>query len=74
MDVLIRIDQHGVLSTTLFRKGSAGNSLLAESAQPTALKRSIPYAQYMRVRRICTDEDEFKKQAGLLQERFLARG
>lgn len=74
LDMLICIDQEGTLSTTLYRKETAGNSLLrAESAYPVALKRSIPSAQYMRLRRICTDMGEFKKQAGLLQKRFLAR-
>lgn len=75
LDVLIRIEAVGTIGTTLFRKSSAGNSLLrADSAHPVALKKSIPLAQYMRLRRICASLEDFEIQAGELQKRFLARG
>lgn len=75
LDILISLDQVGVVDSTPFRKSMAGNSLLrADSAHSEALKKSIPFAQYMRIRRICTSLDEFDIQAGHLQKRFLARG
>lgn len=75
LDVLVRINSKGVIGTTLLRKSTAGNSLLrADSAHPIALKKSIPFAQYMWLRRICASKEDFEIQAGHLQERFLARG
>lgn len=72
LDVLIRLDPQGGVSTTLFCKSTAGNSLLrADSAHPSALKKFISYAQYMRPRRICSTVEEFDTQAGKLQVRFL---
>lgn len=65
----------GVISTTLFRKSTASNSLLrADSTHPVKLKKSIPFAQYMRLRHMCTTREDFEVQAGLLQDWFLTRG
>lgn len=75
LDLTIFKDKENCLATTLFRKETAGNTLLhAESAHPRSLIKSIPYAQYLRLRRNCTHLEEFKSQANALRNRLLARG
>lgn len=75
LDLTIFKDSSGCLASTLFRKESAGNTLLhADSAHPHTLIRSIPYAQYLRLHRNCTFTDEFKSQANLLRDRLKASG
>lgn len=75
LDTLVRIDSLGNISTTLYRKPTVGNSILrANSAHPVALKRSVPIAQYLRIRLICSFLSDFKTQARALQDQLLQKG
>lgn len=75
MDTLVRIDVTGNISTTLYRKPIAVNSILrADSSHSTALEQSIPFAQYLRLKRICTSMSDSDMQAKALQFRLLQRG
>lgn len=47
--------------------------LQATSSHPDPLKRSIPFAQYLRLRRICSTVDYFNILANSLQKRLLER-
>lgn len=74
LDLTIRINDQSDLVTDLSRKPSSGNTILhASSLYPAPLIRSIPYAQYLQLRRNCTTDDNFFKQADHLQNRLLAR-
>ncbi|XP_040212985.1 uncharacterized protein LOC120943646 [Rana temporaria] len=75
LDLTILKDGDGRITSSLFRKETAGNTLLhATSAHPTNLLKSIPYAQYLRLRRNCTMTKDFLLQANLLRQRLLLRG
>ncbi|XP_073442411.1 uncharacterized protein [Dendrobates tinctorius] len=75
LDVCISKDGKGLLHTEIHRKDTAVNSLLhASSAHPKALKNSIPVGQFMRTRRVCSDEASFVEQAQDLATRFEERG
>lgn len=75
LDVTIHKQQDGSLTSSLYRKSTSGNSILhATSFHPQPLIRSIPYSQYLRVRRNCTDDIIFKREADMLRERLLTRG
>lgn len=74
LDLTIFKGDDNCLASTLFRKETAGNTLLhADSAHLVALIRSIPYAQYLRLRHNCTHLDEFKTQANSLHDCLKAR-
>lgn len=54
-----------------FHKPSAGNSLLhAASSHPASLKASLPYGQYLRLKRNCCEDGHFEKEAKALQLRL----
>lgn len=75
LDLLIRKDDEGRIDTTLFHKETAGNTILrSDSAHSVSLVRSIPYGQYLRLRRNCSNDLEFWKEAGLLPEILRKRG
>ncbi|CAJ0937918.1 unnamed protein product [Ranitomeya imitator] len=75
LDVKITINSNSMLDTRLFRKMTATNALLRwESHHPAPLKRGIPRAQYLRVRRNCSSPATFRTQAFDLRERFRDRG
>lgn len=75
LDVSIHKDDTGMITSSLYRKPTAGNGILhASSFHPKNLIRSIPFGQYLRVRWNCSDESTFKREADNLRTRLLARG
>lgn len=75
LDVEILKNVHGGLSSGLFRKSTAGNTILyASSAHPDPLVQSIPYSQYQRLRRNFSTDESFQVEANLLRQRLLSRG
>lgn len=75
LDVGIFVKMDMTIGTTLFRKPTAGNTILrANSGQPTSLVKSIPYGQYLRLKRNCSWQKEFQFKANKLKERLIAHG
>lgn len=63
------------ITTTLFLKPMATNSLLQyNSFHPQHLRNDIPVCQFLRIRRNCSDTQEFRKHAGDFTQRFQHRG
>jgi len=75
MDVTVSKDKEGKLHTTLFTKPTDAHLYLHyTSYHPTHQRKSIPYSQAIRIRRICSDMDEFKRCTQQLFENLIARG
>ena len=75
LDVKIQISEKNQLKTTLFCKPTdTHNYLLYSSEHPRHLLNGIPYSQLLRVRRICSDLSEFKRNAMMLCSHFVRRG
>ncbi|XP_075688301.1 uncharacterized protein LOC142681493 [Rhinoderma darwinii] len=72
----LKIKMHGPqVKTTLYRKETATNNLLHyQSFHPPHLKNGIPTGQFLRIRRNCSEEQDFKFHAKDLSERFKSRG
>ncbi|OCT70398.1 hypothetical protein XELAEV_18037316mg [Xenopus laevis] len=63
------------VQTTVFRKDTATNNLLhANSQHPSSLIQGIPTGQYLRVKRLCSTQTDFKKEADKLYVRFKQTG
>ncbi|XP_068128946.1 uncharacterized protein [Hyperolius riggenbachi] len=74
LDVLVK-SQDGVLQTSPYRKPTDRNTYLsARSYHPQRLKKGLPYGQFLRLRRISSDDSSFYKEAGTMYEHFLERG
>lgn len=75
LDLKIRIDQDLQISTDIYRKPTATNSLLHwQSWHPPALKKGIPIGQYLRACRNCSDQGDFLWECDNLYEKFRMRG
>ncbi|CAJ0958412.1 unnamed protein product [Ranitomeya imitator] len=75
LDVRIHKGEDGLLQSDLHRKETSVNSLLhSTSAHPRHLKNSIPYGQFLRAKRICSQEASYQKQAEDISNRFMDRG
>lgn len=65
----------GQICTSLYRKATAGNSILeAHSSHPNSLKNSIPDRELLRLKRNCTRNQDFEQAAEEAIERFKVRG
>ena len=70
LDVKVRI-QNNTISTSLFTKETDTLSYLDySSCHPVSCKKSIPYSQFLRLRRICSDDDDFVTQSEKLALSF----
>lgn len=68
-------DCYNVLLCKLFRKSTAGNTILySTSFHPRPFVYSIPYSQYLRIKRNCSKEADFKHEAKNLKQRLLDKG
>lgn len=69
------MDEHGQISTSIFRKPTDRNTLLkAQSFHPKKLISNIPFGQFQRLKRICSSENDFELQAKDMSHRFSQRG
>ena len=75
LDTTVYIDNNNKLQTTLYRKPTdRKNYLYRTSERPESLKTNIPYSQALRIRRICSTENELHHNCKSLQEKFVKRG
>ncbi|KAK3736563.1 hypothetical protein QZH41_003138 [Actinostola sp. cb2023] len=62
LDITLRID-HDRLQTSVFYKETATHNYLHyNSSHPSHCKRSIPYSQFLRLRRLCSDKQRLLGQ------------
>ena len=74
LDVLVKISGDGFLSTDLFEKPSDSKSYLHfGSDHPVHTKRAVPFGLGLRLKRICADEDDYKKHRSNLKNRLRDR-
>ena len=75
LDTNVKIDEEGTIYTDLYSKPTdTHNYLRYESCHPQSTKKGLPYSELLRVRRICTKEDDFQKQAQKIISYFLRQG
>lgn len=83
VDIRLQLQPDGSIYTTLFREKTTGNTgLHAKSFNPEHLKCNIPYSQYLRLKRNCTDDNDFhghdfhdfQAKAKDLRDRLLVEG
>ena len=74
LDTTVSIVDNQIKTDLYSKPTDAHNYLLFSSAHPRSCKQSIPYSQFLRVRRICTDISDFDKHVINLGQHFLRRG
>ena len=76
LDVKVSKSESGnTLCTSLFTKPTDTNQyLLAISCHRSIYKRSIPYGQAVRIKRICSDEEDLQQKSYDLESWLINRG
>ena len=74
LDVLVKIDENGKITSNLYRKSLTNYIyLLPSSAHPRHVPINIPYSLALRLRRICSEEKDFLIKSKELLELLLER-
>ena len=74
LDVLVSL-KDGVLSTDLYTKETDTHQYLhASSCHPWHCKAAIPYSQALRIRRICSSDNAFRRHLDNLHSHLVHRG
>ena len=75
LDTIVYKTQPGKLEIKLYRKESDRQAYLhRESEHPESLKRSIPFSQALRLRRVCSTNNEFQDCCEKLRNKLIERG
>lgn len=75
LDLLISVNAEKRLETSIYRKDTDRNTILhASSFHPDHTIKNIPYGQFVRLRRICSNENDFDTKANEMAQRFQQRG
>ena len=75
LDTLVLLTETGSINTSIYRKPTdTYNYILYNSAHPTSCKKGIPYGQFLRIRRICTNLQDFEHHANEMADAFIQRG
>ena len=75
LDVTVKVETDNKLSTDLYTKQTDSHSYLRyDSAHPPHCKKGLPYSQFLRIRRICTNEKDYDKHANEMKNQFKNRG
>ena len=71
LDTMIKVEGNRLV-TSLYTKPTDSHSyLLYNSSHPKVCKDSLPYSQFMRIRRICSSEDDFEKKSKEMAKFFV---
>lgn len=74
LDVLISL-KNGYLQTDLFSKPTDTHAYLhSTSCHPRHMVKNIPYAQFLRLRRLCSDSNIFHSRCEEMEQNFIKRG
>ena len=74
LDSLVCKDHNSRLQTTLYNKPTdCQNDLHSKSAHPLSLKKSIPYSQALRIKRVCSNFHEYEKPSNDLIKQLVEK-
>ena len=74
LDITVTVnDRHEIIMSLYTKPTDSHNYLLYSSEHPRHLLRGIPYSQFLRVRRICTNIIDFRQHALSLASHFIRR-
>ena len=75
LDITVTLTPESTLKTTVYCKPTdTHNYLLYSSEHPRHLLCGIPYSQFLRVLRICSDTNDFRQNALMLSSHYIRRG
>ena len=63
LDINVSIHNNGLSTSVYYKPTDAHSYLLHSSSHPNHVKNSIPFSQFLRLRRLCSDELDFSNKS-----------
>ena len=74
LDINLRISEDRIQTSVFYKETDTHNYLHFSSFHPDHCKRAIPYSQFLRLRRLCSDDDDFQNKSREMMTFFTQRG
>jgi hypothetical protein len=74
LDVTLKVTGVKIESTLFCKPTNTHAYLRYDSSHPTSCKDNIPFSQYLRIRRICSNIDEYNTQSAMITAHFVKQG
>ena len=74
LDIKVSIEGNGLCTSVYYKPTDSHSYLLYSSSHPSHVKNSIPFSQFLRLRRLCIDDSDFSHKSESLCQFFEKRG
>jgi hypothetical protein len=74
LDTTVKLHNQEIFTDLYCKPTDSHSYLLYSSAHPLKCKQSIPFGQFLRIRRICSHIEDFDKHVVIFANHFLRRG
>ena len=74
LDINVSISGNRLSTSVHYKATDSQSYLLHSSSHPAHVKNSIPYSQFLRLRRLCSDDTDFSEKAEEMCQFFKTRG
>lgn len=73
LDTTVTPSGNHLKTSVHYKKTDSHNTLLYSSSHPKSCRDAIPYSQFLRLRRICSDDHDFEEKASEMKVFFMKR-
>ena len=74
LDIKVSINGNGLRTSVHYKPTDSHSYLLHSLSHPSHVKNSIPYSQFLRLRRLCSDDSDFSNKSQEMCQFFEKRG
>ena len=74
LDILVSINGNKLTTSVFYKPTDSHSYLLYSSSHPSHTKRSIPFSQFLRLRRLCSEDEDFHTKSLEMRNFFVQRG
>ena len=74
LDIKLSINDNGLSTSVHYKPTDSHNYLLHSSSHPQHVKNAIPFSQFLRLRRLCSDDTDFNNKCEEMCQFFKKRG
>ena len=74
LDIKVSISGNGLCTSVHYKSTDSHSYLLHSSSYPSHVKNSIPYSQFLRLRRLCSDDSDFFNKSKEMCQFFKKHG
>ena len=63
LDILVFINGNRLITSVFYKPTDSHSYLLYSSSHPNHTKQSIPFSQFLRLRRLCSEDEDFQSKS-----------